>query len=76
MNINIVKLATKLAEKRTVEEVLNPLSDYSLFQGYEEEDDLYDYNGEVQIYKEEIQLIFNNYYDYYIKLIQDCEQLN
>ena len=76
MNINIVKLATKLAEKRTLEVVLNPLSDYSLFQGYEEEDDLYDYNGEVQIYKEEIQLIFNNYYDYYIKLIQDCEQLN
>lgn len=76
MNINIVKLATKLAEKRTLEEVLNPLSDYSLFQGYEEEDDLYDYNGEVQIYKEEIQLIFNNHYDYYMKLIQDCEQLN
>ena len=75
MNINIVKLATKLAEKRTLEEVLNPLSDYSLFQGYEEEDDLYDYNGEVQIYKEGIQLIFNNHYDYYMKLIQDCEQL-
>jgi len=63
MNINIVELATKLAEG----DLLNHYTETEIFEMLQDN---------VLVYTKDAQEIFNGYYDFYMKLIQDCEQLN
>ena len=64
MEINIVELATKLAE-------------IDLRNYYSETDELYELETiDGLCYTKDAQEIFNKYYDYYMDLILSCKQLN
>jgi len=68
ITINLLEVASELAHDSTVDEVLNPLSDLQLIN----EDDMWETDeNENTIYKEEVQDIFNKWYDfYYDKLLK------
>jgi hypothetical protein len=62
ITINLLEVASELAHDSTVNEVLNPLSDLQLIN----EDDMWKTDeNENTIYKEEVQDIFNKWYDFY-----------
>ena len=65
--INEIELASELADNQTV---VSALSNKELFLHYNSEDDLYDEDdGGVLIYKEDVQEVFNEFYDYFISEI-------
>ena len=62
--INIVELASNLAHNRTL---------YESGDICQNEDDMYiSINEQEEVYKEEIQERFNNWYDYYLTEIEKC----
>jgi hypothetical protein len=71
MEINEVELACKLADIKVKEELLGTELKYKT------EEDLFDVKIEdeqkVLYYKEEVQEVFNRWYDYYWDLIIDCK---
>lgn len=71
ITINIVQVATELAKDNTIDEILNPIGDYVLLYGFSSEDDLYEFDEEGNsTYKEEVQDIFNKWYDYYYSKLE------
>jgi len=68
----IFNIANELAHNRTLNECLNPISDFVLIKGFENEDDLYTSEGE---YKDEVQNIFNHWFDYYSNIIEKHDKL-
>lgn len=68
ITINIVETAAELANDNTIDEILNPIGDYVLLQGFNSEDDLYE-QGSLK-YKEEVQDVFNKWYDYYYSKLE------
>ena len=67
MEINEVELACKLADIKVKEELLGTELKYKT-----EEDLVYNIDGDLY-YKEEVQEVFNRWYDYYWDLIIDCK---
>jgi hypothetical protein len=71
MEINEVELACNLADIKVKEELLGTELKYKT------EEDLFDVKieneQEVLYYKEEVQEVFNRWYDYYWDLIVDCK---
>ena len=68
MNINEIELACNLATIKTVEDLVGTEIYYS------NEEDLFteDESG-TQIWKEEPQRVFNDWYDYYLGEIEKCK---
>ena len=70
MEINEVELACKLADIKVKEELLGTELKYKT------EEDLFNIEiedeQEVLYYKEEVQKVFNRWYDYYWDLIVEC----
>lgn len=67
ITINNIELASNLAHERTLAECIksNKIVD---------EHELYvDFNAEVLTYKDNIQDIFNDYYDYYLNEIENTK---
>ena len=67
--INEIQLASELAHKVTVDYIL---SDKELFLHYDTEDDLLVDDNGVLIYQDDVQEVFNAYYDYFISKILEC----
>jgi hypothetical protein len=71
MEINEVELACKLADIKVKEELLGTEVKYKT------EEDLFDVKiedeQEVLYYKEEVQEVFNRWYDYYLGEIEKCK---
>ena len=68
----ISNLIKELAHNRTSDECLNPISDFVLLKGFENEDDLYTSEGE---YKDEVQDVFNHWFNYYFNIIEKYDKL-
>ena len=72
VKINEVELASELAHAATVDElVVNGMV-------YGSEDELFQSDGsddeESTIYKEDVQNVFNGWYDYFYELIMNCQE--
>lgn len=68
--VNEVQLATDLAQQATIDEILN--DDNS---PYSSEDDLIEISDEVDgmtVYKEDVQVVFDRWYDYFYESIMQC----
>lgn len=69
--INEIQLASELSHKVTVDYIL---SDKELFLHYDTEDDLLVDDNGVLIYQDDVQEVFNAYYDYFISKILECAE--
>lgn len=68
ITINGVELASELAHKRLVDELVE--SENAIYQT---EDDLWIEDTEDSlIYKDDVQDLFNHWYDYYFSIIEEC----
>ena len=63
MEINESELASELAHDATVDELSNVYDEEELYQT----DD-----GDVLIYKDDVQDVFNRHYDYFLSKIEEC----
>ncbi len=63
MEINEIELASELAHDATVDELSNVYDEEELYQT----DD-----GDVLIYKDDVQDVFNRHYDYFLSKIEEC----
>lgn len=63
MEINEIELASELAYDATVDELSNVYDEEELYQT----DD-----GDVLIYKDDVQDVFNRHYDYFFSKIEEC----
>ena len=63
MEINEIELASELAHDATVDELSNVYNKEELYQT----DD-----GDVLIYKDDVQDVFNRHYDYFLSKIEEC----
>ena len=57
--INEIELAAELAHQATAAELIHDLPS--------------EYPDEEYVYKPHVQDLFNNYYDYYLEMIDNCE---
>lgn len=68
--INPIKLASVLAHKAVVDELVIPFQTDQEYSLYESENDLMIENDKgVLIYKDDVQNIFDKYFDYFFNLI-------
>ena len=63
MEINEIELASEWAHDATVDELSNVYDEEELYQT----DD-----GDVLIYKDDVQDVFNRHYDYFLSKIEEC----
>lgn len=63
MEINEIELASELAHDATVDELSNV---------YDEEELCQTDDGDVLIYKDYVQDVFNRHYDYFLSKIEEC----
>ena len=63
MEINEIELASELAHDATVDELSNVYDEEELYQT----DD-----GDVLIYKDDVQDVLNRHYDYFLSKIEEC----
>lgn len=63
MEINEIELASELAHDATVDELSNVYDEEELYQTD---------NGDVLIYKDDVQDVFNRHYDYFLSKIEEC----
>lgn len=67
ITINEIELATKLAHAKTISKCIR-IDIINII------DEMYkDNNVDMLEYKDDIQDIFNNFYDYYLSEIEDCK---
>jgi hypothetical protein len=66
-NINEIELASELAYQATAAELIHDLP----FE-YPNEESLYETDNSDYVYKPIVQDLFNNYYDYYLEMIDKC----
>ena len=73
MNINEIELASNLAHEALVSELVVYAQTDGEYSLYECEDDLMeeDDNGDLR-YKDDVQDVFNKYYDMYLYKIEKC----
>lgn len=77
VQINEVELATNLAEKATIDEILHNEANKARFPNYKKETDLIEYSeeDEMSVYKDDVQDVFNRWYDYFYGEIFKCETI-
>ena len=63
MEINEIELASELDHDATVDELSNVYDEEELYQTD---------NGDVLIYKDDVQDVFNRHYDYFLSKIEEC----
>jgi len=66
--INEIELAAELAHQATAAELIN-----EQYSDYPDEESLYETDNSDYVYKPHVQDLFNNYYDYYLEMIDNCE---
>ena len=72
ISINKVELASNLAHKSVMDELIIPFQTDGSYSIYENEDDLFiEDENENMIYKDDVQDVFNRWYDYYLNMIEE-----
>ena len=72
ISINTIKLASNLAHKSVMDELIIPFQTDGSYSIYENEDDLFiEDENENMIYKDDVQDVFNRWYDYYLNMIEE-----
>ena len=72
ISINKVELASNLAHKSVMDELIIPFQTDGSYSLYENEDDLFiEDENENMIYKDDVQDVFNRWYDYYLNMIEE-----
>jgi hypothetical protein len=66
--IDEIELACDLAHLATTAELIHDLP-----SEYPDEESLYEVDNRDYVYKPHVQDLFNNYYDYYLEMIDNCE---
>lgn len=72
ITINKIELALNLAHKSVIDELIIPFQTDGSYSLYENEDDLFIENeDEILTYKDDVQDVFNKWYDYYLNMIEE-----
>ena len=72
ISINKIELASNLAHKSVMDELIIPFQTNGSYSLYENEDDLFiEDENENLIYKDDVQDVFNRWYDYYLNMIEE-----
>ena len=72
ITINKIELASNLAHKSVMDELIIPFQTDGSYSIYENEDDLFiEDENENMIYKDDVQDVFNRWYDYYLNMIEE-----
>lgn len=72
ISINKIELASNLAHKSVMDELIIPFQTDGFYSIYENEDDLFiEDENENMIYKDDVQDFFNRWYDYYLNMIEE-----
>ena len=72
ITINKIELASNLAHKSVIDELIIPFQTDGSYSLYENEDDLFIENeDEILTYKDDVQDVFNKWYDYYLNMIEE-----
>ena len=72
VKINPVEVSSILAHQSTIDELVIPTQTDGEYSIYESEDDLMEEGeDETLYYKEEVQDVFNRWYDYYFGILTD-----
>lgn len=72
ISINKIELASNLAHKSVMDELIIPFQTDGSYSIYENEDDLFiEDENENMIYKDDVQDFFNRWYDYYLNMIEE-----
>lgn len=75
ISVNKVELASNLANNRLIAEFITPSKNNDFNPLYKNEEDLFiEDDNENMVYKDEVQEIFDDWYDYYITMIDECEE--
>ena len=75
ISVNKVELASNLANNRLIAEFITPSKNNDFNPLYKYEEDLFiEDDNENMVYKDEVQEIFDDWYDYYITMIDECEE--
>ena len=75
ISINKVELASNLAHNSLIAELTIPSKNNDFNTLYKDEDDLFiEDDNENMVYKDDVQEIFNNWYDYYLTTIEESEE--
>ena len=72
ITINKIELASNLAHKSVMDELIIPFQTDGSYSIYENEDDLFiEDENENMIYKDDVQDVFNRWYDFYLNMIEE-----
>ena len=72
ITINKIELASNLAHKSVIDELIIPFQTDGSYSLYENEDDLFiEDEDEILTYKDDVQDVFNKWYDYYLNMIEE-----
>ena len=75
ISVNKVELASNLANNYLIAEFITPSKNNDFNPLYKYEEDLFiEDDNENMVYKDEVQEIFDDRYDYYITMIDECEE--